>query len=50
LFSWAAVTVKVVSGDMRMKEPSGNWIAACPALPVRTELPAVSCSPGVAVL
>ena len=45
----ALVTVRVVSEDIRMKEPSGNWIAARPACPVRTELPAVSASPGTAV-
>lgn len=47
--SCAAVTVTVVSGDMRTYEPSGNWMTACPWAPVRTELPAASSSPGLAV-
>src|ERR1700730_830537 len=49
LLNCAAVTVTVVLDASRMNDPSGNWIAARPESPVRTELPAVSASPGMAV-
>ena len=45
--SCAAVNFTSVSGDMRKNDPSGNWMAACPPVPVWTVLPGLRASPAI---